>query len=98
MNCATCKENKVADVPYIVYEGEVSRMERVGVRWMVIWIITFVLLVCSNVFWIWRDSQFVDESWTYEASTEDGGNAVINGEGSVNIYGESESYPDSQNP
>ena len=46
-------------------------------------ILTIILLVGSNAWWVWRDSQFVDESWTYEATTDDGGNAVVNGEGGV---------------
>lgn len=61
-------------------------------------IITIVLLVGSNVFWVWRESQFVDETWTYEAITDDGGNAIANGDGEVNYYGEGAGDAHQTNP
>lgn len=56
-------------------------------------IITIVLLVGSNVFWVWRESQFVDESWTYEAEqdTDGGGNNTFVG---GDYYGSAESESD----
>ncbi len=61
-------------------------------------LLTIVLLFGSNAWWVWRDSQYVDESWTYEATTDSGGDAIANGDGEVNVYGESESDAQETNP
>lgn len=60
--------------------------------WIVI-ILLVVLLVGSNIAWLYYESQFAEESWTFEASTDNGGNAIANGNGEVYYYGESESDP-----
>lgn len=98
MNCDTCKENKVADVPYIVHESDMARQERTIKKLWIALIIVIILGVSSNAWWVWRESQFVEESWTYEATTDGGSNAVANGEGEVNIYGEGESDAQTPNP
>lgn len=72
--------------------------ERTVKRLWIALVLTIVLLVGSNVWWIYRESQFVEESWTYEATTDDGGNAIANGDGEVNIYGSSESDAHPTNP
>ena len=97
MACETCK-NKTAtpeSVPYIVHASAMARAERTAKRlWITILTLIF-LLVGSNCVWIWYNSQFEDViTTTYEADAQDGGNAVINGDGSVNINGESESNND----
>ena len=86
----------------LVFESAMARMEREhdkerekhikSDRWKNIIIILLILVAAvSNALWIRYENSFVDEEWTYEASTENGGNAVANGSGEVNIYGESES-------
>lgn len=72
--------------------------ERTVKRLWIALVLTIVLLVGSNVWWIYRESQFVEESWTYEATTDGGGDAIANGDGEVNIYGSSESDAHSTNP
>ena len=93
MSCETCK-NKPAtpeSIPYIAHEFAMARAERTAKRlWITILILIF-LLVGTNMAWVYYENQFEDVvTTTYEADAMDGGNAVINGEGSVNINGESE--------
>ena len=63
MDCETCKEiRKVIfqtpkDVPYIVHEGAVARLERVIKRMWVLVIALIILLCVSNAAWIWWESQ-----------------------------------------
>lgn len=72
--------------------------ERTVKRLWITIILLVVLLVGSNAAWIYYESQFEKETWTYEATTDDGGNAIANGDGEVNIYGESESNSHKANP
>ena len=93
MSCETCKNKPTTpeSVPYIVHESAMARAERTAKRlWITILILIF-LLVGTNMAWVYYENQFEDVvTTTYEADAMDGGNAVINGEGSVNINGESE--------
>ena len=80
---------KAPDVPYIVYEGELSRHERYIKRLWIALIIAIIALFASNTLWLWEWCQYDFES--YEVSTEGGGNANYIGEDGVIINGESES-------
>lgn len=94
-NCETCKMKTTApeNVPYIVHESALARMERMVKRLWVTVLVFIFLLVGTNGAWLWWESQFEEiTTTTYEADATDGGNAVINGDGSVNINGESESH------
>ena len=97
MSCETCKNKTTTpeSIPYAAYELSMARAERIAKRlWITILTLIF-LLVGSNCVWIWYNSQFEDViTTTYEADAKEGGNAVINGDGSVNINGESESNND----
>ena len=85
------KDQYMIDIVSALAERTVKRL------WIAL-ILTILLLVGSNGLWIWRETQYVDESWTYEATTDDGGNAIVNGDGEVNVYGESESDTHQTNP
>ena len=79
------------DVPYIVHEGDMSRMERTIKRLWITNIILILLFVGSNVAWLMYESQFEDKT-TYEQEVEqdssDGGkNQFIGG----NYNGKAES-------
>lgn len=114
-------ETKINEpVPYIVYESERARAERLlkdererhdknlekeredkraeHVRSFIIIIVLLLLFVGSNLAWIIHESQYVDETWTYEATTDNGGNAIVNGDGEVTYNGESESNTQETNP
>lgn len=64
-----------------------SMAERTIRRLWVIIILLIVLLFGSNAAWIYYESQFADESWSYEATADNGSNAIANGEGEVYFYG-----------
>lgn len=80
------------DVPYIVFESEMARMERVIKRLFVLMIVSVALLVGTNIFWIYYESQFEEVVTTQEVTQDvdsgDGGDAIIND--GVRINGESE--------
>ena len=84
MDCETCKEKRgviaqtTKDVPYIVHECAVARLERVIKRMWVLVILLIILFVASNGAWILWESQFdeVKTVETYEANADNGGNAI----------------------
>lgn len=78
-------------IPYIVHESEVARLERIIRRLWILCIIIFVALIATNAAWIWYESRYIDEvvTETYTADTDGGGTAIANGEGSVVINGDS---------
>lgn len=76
-------ENNVADVPYIVHEAEMARMERVNKRWFWAWLLTFVLLVGCVAGFIWYEAQWevVETQVTQESET--GYNNYIGNDGDI---------------
>ena len=64
MDCETCKEKRKViaqtpkDVPYIVHECAVARLERVIKRMWVLVLSLIILLVASNGAWILWESQY----------------------------------------
>jgi hypothetical protein len=76
------------DVPYIVHEGDMARMERTIKRLWITNIILILIFVGSNVAWLMYESQFEETSTTTNEVTQeldsgDGGDAILNGD--VNI-------------
>ena len=53
------------DVPYIVHESAMARLERVNRR---LWITVFVCLAIIAGMFVY-EIQFVDESWSFESTT-----------------------------
>lgn len=86
-NCETCKNVKSApeNVPYIVHESSMARMERQIKRlWITILTLIF-LLVGSNCIWILYENQFEDIEIVQENA--DGYNSFIGNDGDI-AYGE----------
>lgn len=86
------------DIPYIVFESEMARLERIIKKQFVLIIVAVVFLVGTNACWLWYESQFEEVTTTTQEVTQDvdsgdGGDAVIND--GVHINGESEA--DGQN-
>lgn len=84
------------DVPYIVHEGIMTRLERTIERLWILAIILIILLFGSNAGWIWYENQFEDKVTTIEAEQDadnGGSNYVVNGN-----YGETESQDNNENP
>ena len=86
-------------IPYIAHESEVSRLERIIKRLWILCIIIFVALIGTNAYWIWYESQYVDEvvTETYSSETDSGGTAIANREGSVIVYGQGEVHENNEN-
>ena len=88
MDCETCKEKRRVisqtpkDVPYIVHEGAVARLERVIKRLYKIIVLLIILLVASLSALIWLESQVETVETTIEAKQEttDENNYAVGGD------------------
>lgn len=81
-----------SDVPYIVHEGAMARLDRTIKRLWIVIILLIVMLVATNGCWIWYNSQFetVEESTTtqsVEQDAKDGTNNFVGGD----VNGETDS-------
>ena len=79
-------------IPYFVHQDDMNKLDQSHKRvekWILGFAIAlFVALVGTNAYWIYYESQFVDEvSITQDLDSGNGGDAIINDE--VHIYGES---------
>ena len=90
------------DVPYIVYESEMARLERIIKRQFVLIIASLIFLVGTNLYWIWYENQFIDEVTTQEVTQDvdsgDGGDAIINDGVHIDGEGETDSKDHKENP
>lgn len=72
-------------VPYIVFEGEMTRHERTIKRLVSLLILTIALLFISNVAWLWFFNQFNIEGEAVSLDSRDAGIANYIGEdGTIN--------------
>ena len=88
--CNGCGEhNKIADIPYIVHESAMARMERQLKRLWITILVLIVLLVGTNGVWIWYEGQFEDVVTTQEVTqeAENGTNNFVGGD----LIGETDS-------
>ena len=90
MDCETCKEKRKVvvqtpkDVPYIVHEGAVARLERVIKRMWVLVLALIILLCASNAAWIWYCNQLETvESWEITQENEGGNTNYIGNDGDI---------------
>ena len=89
MDCETCKEKRKVisqtpkDVPYIVHEGAVARLERVIKRLWVLVLALMILLCASNAAWIWWESQYETIETTITQENADGYNNYIGNDGDI---------------
>ena len=74
-DCISCKGNR-EQIPYIVHEGAMSRMERVNKRLIAIIVLLIVLLVSSNIAWMVYESQFEPCYSSCEIDAEQDGDGV----------------------
>lgn len=82
------------DVPYIVFESEMVRLERIIKKLFVLIVVLIVLLFGTNIYWIWYESQFeevVTTEVTQDLDSGDGGDAIINDGVHINGEGETDS-------
>lgn len=83
------------DVPYIVHESEMARLERIIKRQFILIIIAICFLVGTNAYWIWFENQFEEVVTTTEHEVtqkvnSDDGNATINDGVHINGNGDAE--------
>lgn len=80
------------NVPYIAHESMMARMERTIKRLWILALVLTVLLVGTNVAWLWYESSFETIETTREITQDvnagDGGTAIIND--GVHVNGTSE--------
>lgn len=82
------------DVPYVVFESELARLERIIHRQFVLIVIAVLLLVGTNAYWIYYESQFQELTTTevtQDVDSGDGGDAIINDGVRINGEGETDS-------
>ena len=75
--------NEPINIPYIAYEGTMSRLERSNRRLWIVILVLIVMLVGSNIAWLVYESQYEDFSITAE---QDGEGINIVGGGDID-YG-----------
>lgn len=90
--------NETKEIPYIVYEGTMARMERTVKRLIWVVVLLVVLLFASNAIWLYEWNQY--EYTEVVVDSKDGGNAnylaagadgvINNGEGSSQKASEEE--------
>lgn len=85
-DCKSCKGNR-EQIPYIVHEGAMSRMERVNKRLIAIIVLLIVLLVSSNIAWLIYESKYQD---ICVESEQDGYGVNIVGGGDITYGPESD--------
>lgn len=76
------------EIPYIVFESEMVRLERFIKKLFILIVILIVLLFGTNIYWIYYESQF-EEVVTTEVTQDntDGYNNYVGNDG-VHINGE----------
>ena len=68
------EDNKIS-VPYIVYESEAARHERTVKRLLTALLISILLMVGTNLAWLWVFNQYDFTSESYTIENHDDGNA-----------------------
>ena len=93
-SCDGCKnkvyteEEKIMTVPYVAHQSAAARQERQIRRMWIALIVAIALIFSSNAIWLYAWMQYDYES--YEATTDNGGDAnIIGNDGDIyNGYGE----------
>jgi hypothetical protein len=70
------------EIPYIVFESEMARLERIIKKQFVLIIVAVVFLVGTNACWLWYENQFIDEV-TVTQENDDGYNNYVDGDGTI---------------
>ena len=89
MDCETCKEKRKViaqtpkDVPYIVHECAVARLERVIKRMWVLVLALIIILCSSNAAWIWCESKYQTIETAITQENVDGYKNYIGNDGDI---------------
>lgn len=78
--CNGCGSDKApVNVPYLVHEGDMSRLERQLKRLWIVILVLILLLVGTNCAWLWYESQFETvETVSEEIVVDAGENGIAN--------------------
>lgn len=66
------------NVPYIVYESSIARMERVTKRLVIALVIAIILIFVSNATWLYFFNQYDIATETLQTVTVDGKSGIAN--------------------
>lgn len=81
------------EIPYIVFESEMARLERIIKKQFVLIIVAVCFLVGTNACWLWYENQFEDvvTEVTQDVDSGDNGDAIINDGVKINGEGNTDS-------
>lgn len=83
--CETKSTNGTeTEVPYIVHEAIVTRLERIIKRLWILCIIMFLAFAGTNAAWVYYESQYVTESIEIQQDNDGGNNNYIGNDGDIN--------------
>lgn len=89
----TMQNEDMQKIPFYVHESDMARAEKdkerlatINKRITILAVILLVLFVATNGFWIWRETQFEEISMTQEATTDGGGDVIVNGVAQGDLY------------
>ena len=71
------------NIPFIAYEGAMSRFERINRRLWITIILLVVLLVSTNIAWLLYESQFESYETTVTQESDTGNNNFIGNDGDI---------------
>lgn len=76
-------ENRPENVPYIVHESSLARMERINRRLWIALILVICLFVATNAGWIWYESQWEVVETEITQENDGGYNNYIGNDGDI---------------
>ena len=71
------------NIPFIAYEGAMSRFERINRRLWITVILLVVLLVGTNIAWLIYEAQFEGYETTVTQESDTGNNNFIGNDGDI---------------
>lgn len=77
-------------VSYYDHQEQLAREERHTNRWRIFAIVLFAAFVISNIFWIYRETQYEDVVTVTQDVDTESSPAYVNGTGSMTVNGEGE--------
>ena len=92
--CNNCTDKAPTNVPYVVHESTIARMERIIKRQWIALIVAICLLFASFGLFVWYESQF--ETISYEQDGEGINNVNIGEQGDLINGAESEIQEETQ--
>lgn len=72
------------EIPYVIVESMLTRLERTLTKLWIVILILIVLLVGSNIAWLYYESQFETAEITQDVDTDNGDNTTVIGIGGNN--------------